>query len=60
MNSGVVIKWCNTCSRTFSCEWPEGAICESWAPDFYASAEIANGAEVVEQNDIPEEIDVEQ
>ena len=45
---GVIVKWCNTCSRTFHCEWPDENVCECWAPDFFAEAAIANGATIVE------------
>ena len=47
MTKEPVIKWCNTCSRTFQHAWPKEEVCESWAPDIYATEAIANGAEVL-------------
>ena len=47
MNNPVVIKCCDTCSRTFYCKYPKEEVCESWSPDMYTEAEIVNGVEVV-------------
>lgn len=56
--SSVVVKSCDTCSRTFYCRCPEEDICESWAPDIYAEAELAAGAKLVDRVDIQEDHDV--
>lgn len=59
LGENQILKWCNTCSRTFNCKWPDEAVCENWAPDMYAAAAIANGAEVIEQVQEQETSDVD-
>lgn len=56
--SSVVIRCCDTCSRTFYCRSPKKYVCESWGPDIYAEAELAAGAELVDRIDIQEDHDV--